>query len=312
MGLTTLLSQPHHKFRRISEKMNTSNITLDKLSPSWLPLQPEAAILRLDKLDQEISGNKWFKLKYNLEAARKEGKQHILTFGGAFSNHIAATAAACREAGLRCTGIIRGEKPAVLSHTLQTALNNGMQLEFVSREAYRHSRTSFEDRPDTYLIPEGGHNAAGARGCEEILSLFPTRHFTHILCAVGTGTTLAGLINSATAAQTVIGIPVLKGAGYLEAEVKALLRPGHTSHWQLLHDFHGGGYAKVKPGLIDFINTFFAETGIPTDIIYTGKLLCAFRELVHQRYFADDSKVLLIHTGGLQGNLSLPPGVLSL
>ncbi|NML41688.1 pyridoxal-phosphate dependent enzyme [Chitinophaga sp. G-6-1-13] len=292
--------------------MNTGKITLDTLTPSWLPTQLEAAMLRLDKLDPDISGNKWFKLKYNLEAARSEGKQHILTFGGAYSNHIAATAAACREAGLRCTGIIRGERPPVLSHTLQTALRQGMQLEFISREAYRDSRQSFENRPDTYLIPEGGHNAAGARGCEDILSLFPTGHFTHILCAVGTGTTLAGLINSATATQTVIGIPVLKGAGYLEAEVKALLHPGQTSHWQLLHDFHEGGYAKVKPALIDFINTFFAETGIPTDIIYTGKLVKAFRELIHQHYFADNSKVLLIHTGGLQGNLSLPPGVLSL
>lgn len=292
--------------------MNTSNITLDNITASWLPARQEAAMLRLDKLDTEISGNKWFKLKYNLEAARSEGKQHILTFGGAFSNHIAATAAACREAGLHCTGIIRGEQPSVLSHTLQTAVDKGMQLEFVSREAYRHHRISFENRPGTYIIPEGGHNAAGARGCKEILSLFPTGHFTHILCAVGTGTTLAGLINSAAAAQTVIGIPVLKGAGYLEAEVKALLHPGPTSHWQLLHDFHGGGYAKVKPDLIDFINTFFAETGIPTDIIYTGKLVRAFRELIHQRYFPDNSKVLLIHTGGLQGNLSLPPGVLSL
>ncbi|SJZ52549.1 1-aminocyclopropane-1-carboxylate deaminase [Chitinophaga eiseniae] len=292
--------------------MDTSNITLDNITPPWLPAPIAAAMLRLDKLDTEISGNKWFKLKYNLEAARSDGKQHILTFGGAFSNHIAATAAACCQAGLRCTGIIRGERPAVLGHTLQTALDKGMELEFVSRETYRHHRTSFENRPDTHIIPEGGHNAAGARGCEEILSLFPTDHFTHILCATGTGTTLAGLINSATAAQTIIGIPVLKGAGYLEAAVKALLHPGQTCHWQLLHEFHGGGYAKVKPELIDFINTFFAETGIPTDIIYTGKLVHAFRQLIHQRYFPDNSKVLLIHTGGLQGNLSLPPGVLSL
>lgn len=292
--------------------MNTGKITLDTLAPSWLPEQLEAAMLRLDKLDPEISGNKWFKLKYNLEAARSEGKRHILTFGGAYSNHIAATAATCHEAGLRCTGIIRGERPPVLSHTLQTALRQGMELEFISREAYRDSRQFFETRPDTYVIPEGGHNTAGARGCEDILSLFPTEHFTHILCAVGTGTTLAGLINSATATQTVIGIPVLKGAGYLEADIKALLHPGQTGHWRLLHDFHGGGYAKVKPELIDFINIFFAETGIPTDIIYTGKLVKAFRELVHQRYFADNSKVLLIHTGGLQGNLSLPSGVLSL
>lgn len=292
--------------------LSTDHITLDTLTLSWLPSQMEVAMLRLDKLDPEISGNKWFKLKYNLEAAKEQGKKHILTFGGAYSNHIAATAAACQLAGLACTGVIRGERPPVYGHTLQHAMDKGMQLEFISREDYRDCRQQYNASPDTYVIPEGGHNAAGARGCEEILSLFPTHHFTHMLCATGTGTTLAGLINSAAPHQTILGISVLKGAAYLEEEVRTLLHPGRPRQWQLLHDFHGGGYAKVKPELIDFINTFYQETSIPTDIIYTGKLIKAFRELIHHGYFPDNSKILLIHTGGLQGNLSLPSGVLTL
>jgi 1-aminocyclopropane-1-carboxylate deaminase len=294
------------------------NITLESIHTTWLPDRIQAAMLRLDKIHPEVSGNKWFKLKYNIEAAIAQLRSMLLiTFGGAYSNHIAATAVACKEAGIPCMGIIRGEQPPVLSHTLQTAATNGMDLTFVTREDYRHKYSAatgysgLAQLKHTYIIPEGGHNALGAKGCEEILSIFPTVDFTHILCAAGTGTTLAGLINSALPHQQVIGIPVLKGAQYLEKEVSDLLHPANSVHWELLYDYHGGGYAKKSPALIDFINSFYAATGIPTDIIYTGKLVMAFRELVHQGYFPDNSKVLLIHTGGLQGNLSLSPGVLS-
>ncbi|HVI49161.1 MAG TPA: pyridoxal-phosphate dependent enzyme [Chitinophaga sp.] len=298
--------------------MDTSynNITLDHFTTKWLPAGIEAAILRLDKLHPGISGNKWFKLKYNIEAAQVANARGILTYGGAYSNHIAATAVACMEAHIPCTGIIRGEENnAGSNHTLQMAAANGMQLVFVSREEYRNRNacTKWEAQyPGFHIIPEGGHNAAGAKGCEEILSIHSTQSFTHILCAAGTGTTLAGLANSALPHQQVTGIAVLKGAQYLDAEVTNLVKPGHTDHWQLLYNYHGGGYAKTSPQLIDFINSFYAETGIPTDIIYTGKLIMAFHELLSQHHFPDNSKVLLIHTGGLQGNLSLPSGVLSL
>ncbi|HEY9256607.1 1-aminocyclopropane-1-carboxylate deaminase/D-cysteine desulfhydrase [Chitinophaga sp.] len=291
------------------------NITLESFHTTWLPKSIQAAMLRLDKMDDLISGNKWFKLKENIKAAIDQGSNGLLTYGGAYSNHIAATALACKEAGLACVGIIRGEEHcSQLNHTLQMADDNGMGLIFVSREDYRNGRAKELWETfylDYHVVPEGGHNDLGAKGCEEILSIFPTSDFTHILCAVGTGTTLAGLINSALPHQQVIGIPVLKGAQYLEKEVGDLLHPANTTHWELLHDYHGGGYAKKSPALIDFINSFYAATGIPTDIIYTGKLVMAFHELVHQGYFPDNSKVLLIHTGGLQGNLSLAPGVLS-
>jgi 1-aminocyclopropane-1-carboxylate deaminase len=272
-----------------------SNIILQNITPSWLPANIQAAMLRLDLLHPEVSGNKWFKLKYNLEAA---GKRPVVTFGGAYSNHIAATAAACALMEIPCTGIIRGERPAILSHTLQQAVAKGMQLDFVSREAYRlKDSTSY---PDAYVIPEGGNNEHGVRGCKEILTLADTSSFTHILCACGTGTTLTGLISSALPHQQVLGYVVLKGAEYLQQEIP----PGNN--WRLIHEYHGGGYAKTSPALIGFINQFYRETQIPLDVVYTGKLVYGFSQSV----FPAGSKVLLIHTGGLQGNLSLSPNVL--
>lgn len=289
--------------------VNLSNIRITSFRPSWLPASLEADVLRLDQLHPEISGNKWFKLKHNISVAQSK-QEGILTFGGPYSNHIAATAAACRLANIPCTGIIRGEEHAQeLNHTLQTAANNGMRLEFISRTEYREKKHLFH-YPGYHIIPEGGHNAEGARGCEEILHLLPTAHYTHILCAAGTGTTLAGLINSALPTQEVIGIPVLKGARFLEQEVAMLLHPGINTKWKLLYDFHYGGYGRTSPALINFMNSLNRETGLPTDIIYTGKLLMAFHELCTQPAFPANSRILLIHTGGLQGNLSLPSDVL--
>lgn len=283
-----------------------NNIILQAISPSWLPGNIRASVLRLDLLHPEVSGNKWFKLCYNLEAALAEGKTRILTFGGAYSNHIAATATACRLAGIACTGVIRGERPAVLSHTLRDASLRGMELHFISREAYRlKNETDWSTLyPDAYVVPEGGNNALGAKGCEEILSLVNDPSFTHIACAVGTGTTLAGLINSAAPHQEIRGYVVLKGAAYLEQEIQSLLHPADAPlpHWQLLHQHHGGGYAKVSPALTEFIREFYEETQIPLDIVYTGKLLMGFRQDVLDGVYPAGSHVLLIHTGGLQGN----------
>jgi 1-aminocyclopropane-1-carboxylate deaminase len=289
-----------------------NNIILENIQPTWLPPELRAAMLRLDLLHPEVSGNKWFKLQCNLKLAKEAGKHTILTFGGAYSNHIAATAVACKAAGFQSIGIIRGEQSPTPSHTLLQAAAHGMQLHFVSREVYRQKEAiNWEIQfPDVYLIPEGGHNAAGALGCEEMLSLVPTHDFSHIICAVGTGTTLAGLINSAQAYQQVMGMVVLKGGQYLHTSVNTLLHHPEAPNWQLLCDFHGGGYARTTPGLIDFINTFYRETTIPLDIIYTGKMVWGVRELVQQGYFPAGSRILLIHTGGLQGNLSLPTNVL--
>jgi 1-aminocyclopropane-1-carboxylate deaminase len=285
-------------------QLDYNNITLQTISPSWLPDGIRAAVLRLDLLHPEVSGNKWFKLRYNLEEALAQGKKRILTFGGAYSNHIAATAAACQLAGIACTGIIRGEQPPVLSHTLREASSKGMELHFISREAYRlKDETDWNGLyPDAYVVPEGGNNTLGAKGCEEILPLVTDPSFTHIACAVGTGTTLAGLINSAALQQEVRGYVVLKGATYLEQQIQRLLGEPPLPHWQLVHQYHGGGYAKVTPALTEFIRQFYDETHIPLDIVYTGKLLMGFKQDVPDGMYPEGSHVLLIHTGGLQGN----------
>lgn len=318
---------------------STDNI-LQPFHTTWLPADVQAAMLRLDKVHPVVSGNKWFKLKYNLEAA--QGRP-IVTFGGAFSNHIVATAAACKQAGIACTGIIRGERPAVMSHTLTQAAALGMELVFVSRDEYKKKDASAF--PHAYVIPEGGHNAPGARGCSEILSLADVSGFTHIICAVGTGTTLAGLASAAHC--KVLGIAALKGAFSLEEETETLLKElkhlslqsqegtahlqeniaevsqlqksskkqssektAQTPSWQILHDFHEGGYGKISDTLIDFMNDFYRQTNIPTDRVYTGKMALAVKKLLEQGYFPPNSRLLLIHSGGLQGNDSLPPGVL--
>jgi 1-aminocyclopropane-1-carboxylate deaminase len=288
------------------------NNLLQHFSASWLPASIQAAMLRLDLIHPEIQGNKWFKLKFNLQAAEEAGKKRILTFGGAYSNHIAAVAAACKLRQLHGTAIIRGERPPVLSHTLRRAEENGLELQFISREYYRNKlHRDWEAMfPEHYIIPEGGHNALGVKGCEEILSLGTTRSFTHILCAVGTGTTLAGLINAAQPGQQVWGISALKGALSLQNEVTQLLNADAEAEWQLLHDFHEGGYGKITPAVIDFMNLFFTETGIPLDGVYTGKTVLAFKKLLKQGLITEGSSVLCIHTGGLQGNLSLQEGVL--
>ncbi len=285
------------------------------IQPDWLPAGITAHLLRLDSLHAEVSGNKWYKLKYNLSAALAEGRDTVLTFGGAWSNHLAATAAACRLVGLQSIGVVRGERPPAPGLTLQKAEAAGMRLEFISREAYRNAARINWDQlfPGAYVIPEGGHNALGARGCEDILPGAPGHAaYTHIVCAGGTGTTLAGLVNSAGAHQQVIGIPVLKNAGWMQDAITALLHDrAPLPSWRLFPGFHGGGYAKTSPALFAFLNDFYRQTGIPLDIIYTGKMMMAFRTLALNGHFPAGSRVLLLHTGGLQGNLSLPPGVLS-
>mgnify|MGYP000521183206 CR=1 FL=1 len=289
-----------------------SNIQLQYITPTWLPGTIQAAMLRLDLLHGAVSGNKWFKLQCNVAAARAQGRDHIVTFGGAYSNHLAATAAACQLAGISCTAVVRGEAAPALSHTLQVAQAQGMHLHFVTRAQYREKeKTDWTALfPNAYIVPEGGHNAAGAEGCEEILAIRDVSAFTHIICAVGTGTTLAGLINSAGPRQQLRGYVVLKGAEYLSAAVKDLLKKEHTAQWELVHKHHGGGYAKVTPDLLAFMNQFFAETQIPLDVVYTGKLVQGFKKEVAAGVFPAGSRVLLIHSGGLQGNLSLKPGVL--
>jgi 1-aminocyclopropane-1-carboxylate deaminase len=269
-----------------------------------LPYNIRLTVKREDLLHPHISGNKLRKLKYNLLQAQKEHKETLLTFGGAYSNHIAATAAAGSEYGLNTIGIIRGEELAVKNGsnpTLTFAQECGMKLEFVSREEYnRKTHQDFIDNlkadyGDFYVVPEGGTNSLAVKGCEEILDKEDVE-FTHIACAVGTGGTVSGLINSALPHQKVLGFPALKAD--LSDDIRKFAQ---QENWQLVTDYHFGGYGKVTTELIMFINEFNEKTGIPLDPVYTGKMVFGVMDMISRGSFPENANILAIHTGGLQG-----------
>ncbi len=265
-------------------------------------------VLRLDRVHPIISGNKWFKLRYYITDALQKRKTTIVTFGGAWSNHIVATAAAAAEAGLKATGIIRGEEPRKYSLTLQKAAELGMQLLFQSRTDYRNKTVpAILQNENTCIIPEGGYGELGAAGAGTIWELIE-EPFDIVCCACGTGTMLAGLALSAPPHTHLTGVSVLKSNHSLQEEVTALT--GTLANWKLLHDFHNGGYARYNREQIDFMNKFYTATGIPSDIVYTGKLFMAATQLIRHNYFPEDKRLLLIHSGGLQGNASLPENTL--
>ncbi len=262
-------------------------------------------IKREDLIHPIVSGNKFRKLKYNLIQAKAENKETLLTFGGAFSNHIAAVAFAGKEQGFKTIGIIRGNelREKILENpTLQFAQDCGMQFEFVSREEYRHkTEASFLEKlkhefGDFYLVPEGGTNELAIKGCEEILTKEDAQ-FDFVCCAVGTGGTISGIINSILAHQKVLGFPALKG-DFLNNEIRNFAR---NENWELITDYHFGGYGKVNPELIAFINQFYVDNKVPLDPIYTAKMVFGVMDLIQKNYFPENSKILLIHTGGIQG-----------
>jgi len=294
------------------QPLSFESITIDEIE---LPLFKEknirAAVLRLDKIHPVISGNKWFKLEYYLEDSKASDKNHIITFGGAYSNHIVAAAAAGQLFGMKTTGIIRGEEPKELSHTLRQALDYEMKLFFLSRRDYRDKKIPFKIDNSMYFINEGGYGIKGAEGAGKILNCCEKENYSHIACAAGPATMMAGLVKASLPEQEIIGVSVLKNNAALENELTNLLsEEEQNKKFRLVHDYHFGGYAKYKPELIDCMNEFYRATGIPTDFVYTGKLLSGSLNLIKKDFFPPGSKLLLIHSGGLQGNLSLPKGTL--
>jgi 1-aminocyclopropane-1-carboxylate deaminase len=262
-------------------------------------------IKREDLIHPFVSGNKFRKLKYNLLQAKEEQQETLLTFGGAYSNHIAAVAFAGKEKGFKTIGIIRGDElrdKISENPTLKFAENCGMQFEFVSRETYRlKTEISFLENlkqkfGNFYLIPEGGTNDLAIKGCEEILTK-EDAEFDYIGCSIGTGGTISGIINSILPHQKVLGFPALKG-DFLKEEIRNIVK---NNNWELLTDYHFGGYGKVDEELIAFINQFYITNNIPLDPIYTGKMVFGVIDLIHKNYFPPQSKILLIHTGGIQG-----------
>ncbi len=274
------------------------------------------SVLRLDKIDPHISGNKFFKLYFFLKQAVLQDKK-IITFGGTYSNHLTATANACKFFGIHCIGIVRGEEQKNLSHTLLFCKTQGMQLEFISRENYKQKEKKdfkiyLQDKfGDHVLIPEGGYSKQGVEGAAFIPGYYRGKNFTHICCPVGTATTLAGLITSSGSDQKIMGFSVLKGLSDFEERIQFLIGTSPDKKYFLIPDYHFGGYAKKTVGLLSFMNKFYTESSIPTDFVYTGKMMFGVFNLIKKNYFPAGSKILCIHTGGLQGNLSLPSGTLN-
>ena len=254
-------------------------------------------VQREDLIHPSISGNKWRKLKYNLLEAKQKGYVKVLTFGGAFSNHIVATAAAATEMKMQSVGLIRGEECLPLNPTLAQAKVFGMSFRYIDRQTYREkSKIDWgQEFPKCYIIPEGGTNPLAIKGCEEIIRNID---FDVVCCACGTGGTIAGIINSLKPQQKAIGFPVLKGGNFLKNEIQQYVS---SSNWELCLDYHFRGYAKVNKNLIDFMNSFKKTYDIPLDPLYTGKLFFGVFDLIKKDYFPEGTTILLIHTGGLQG-----------
>lgn len=266
---------------------------------------------RDDLIHPEVSGNKWRKIKYNLPEAVQRGQKTILTFGGAFSNHIAATAAACQLAGLQSIGIIRGEELSKSANpTLLRATEQNMLLKFISRESYRKrndkefQESLHKEFGDFYLIPEGGANSLGRKGCEEIMDEV-REHFDIICVACGTGTTARGIISALKPNQKVIVFSALKNNAHSEREFCPSGSDTSAGAFQYISDFHFGGFAKHTPELLQFIKHFRAKHSVELDFIYTAKMLFGIYALIQKGFFRRGTKILAIHTGGIQGNQSL-------
>jgi 1-aminocyclopropane-1-carboxylate deaminase len=262
-------------------------------------------VKREDLIHPFISGNKFRKLKYNLEEAKNQEYKTLLSFGGAFSNHIAAVAAVGKEFDFNTIGIIRGEElidKIEENPTLKFAEQCGMQFKFVTREIYRKKTSEHfieklkAEFGDFYLLPEGGTNTLAVKGCEEILTK-QDKDFDYICCSVGTGGTVSGLINCSKPSQQILGFSSLKG-DFLKEDIGKFVE---KKNWQLITDYHFGGYAKINELLISFINEFKIKNQIPLDPIYTGKMMFGIFDLIEKGFFPKGSRILAIHTGGLQG-----------
>ena len=292
---------------------DTSNIYTQLLENKlFAKKEVDVSIVRLDKIHPVVSGNKLFKLHYFIEECLQTTHKTIATFGGAYSNHLIATAYSCQLMGLKSIGIVRGEKPPTLSHTLEQCIAYGMKLTFISREDYTQKDNinfinSLVNEPNGFtVIPEGGFHPLGAKGASLIMQSI-NKDATHICSATGTATTIAGLILSAATHQQIIGINILKGVSDTDERI-SLLTGNKTDlkRLMMLNDYHFGGYAKQSPELIAFMNELYQQYQLPTDFVYTAKMLFAVFDSIAKGVFPKGSKISCLHTGGLQGNLSLP------
>lgn len=273
-------------------------------------------VTRLDKLHPIISGNKLFKLHYFIEEALQTNHKRILTFGGAWSNHLLATAYACKLAGIVAIGIVRGDDKVESSNTLKECERLGMKLKFIPREAYRNKEDPHflhalsAEFGDCLIIPEGGFHPLGAKGASLIMDHLLKHKPTHVCTAVGTATTLAGLLAGKQNSEKIIAVPVLKNMTDIEKRVSSLNITYTPVDLILFDEYHFGGYAKQTTALLDFMNYLYLENKLPTDFVYTAKMMYAITDKIKNDFFDDGSSIICLHTGGLQGNSSLPVGSL--
>lgn len=274
----------------------------------FVGFRKEIYVKRDDLIHPIISGNKWRKLKFNLKAAKSEKHDTILTFGGAYSNHIAASAFAAKVNGLKSIGIIRGEE--VSNSTLKSAKAFGMHLHFISRKDYKlkHLESFISELKiqfgKFYLIPEGGANRLGVMGCEETIQEIEGFEFDIVALAAGTGTTAAGILSSIDSKTKCMVFPALKGGEFIKEEILQFSNK-NTSNLQLILDYHFGGYAKFNSKLIEFILAFYRKTGLKLDQVYTSKMMFGLVDLLKKGEIPNKAKILAIHTGGLQGNTNI-------
>jgi 1-aminocyclopropane-1-carboxylate deaminase len=317
---TTFLQGENTIIGLVMDKMlfDTAGCTVDVLQDEFLTEKKiTLSVLRLDKIHATVSGNKLFKLHYFLQEAITSSHKTILTFGGAYSNHLVATAYACKNLSLKSIGIVRGEKPPQLSTTLQQCIHFGMQLKFISREAYTKKEDTDliaglqEEFGDSIIIPEGGYNNVGAKGAALIMGMIKENNYSHMATAIGTATTLAGLLMAAKHDQTIIGVPVLKDMTDINDRIKYLTNDTPPQdNLQLLEQYHFGGYAKYTPELMQFMNACWRNYALPLDFVYTAKMMYGIIDSIKANRFEPGSTILCLHTGGLQGNSSLPAGTL--
>ena len=302
-----------------------ANPTIESI-PFWSNNTIQVDTLRLDLIHPIISGNKWYKLKYYLQEAQATNAKKIASFGGPYSNHLVAIAYAAKLYGLKSIGYVRSNEGEPITSSMQEAIGYGMEIIYLGRNSFQEKKTKLlfdyktNNPTEIYFIDEGGYGILGAKGASTIINDWgntninthaknPIHAYDYIVCAVGTGTMIAGIINAATSNQNILGIPILKNEGSITEEIKYLLE-NKDANFLLLHDYHQGGYAKTTPEQINFMNCLWDHSKVPTDIVYTGKLFYAIDQLLKQNYFNPGSKVLVIHSGGLQGNRSLENGVL--
>lgn len=289
------------QWQNTANNIRIQTIHQDRYAQQQLSIQ----LLRLDHIHPFISGNKWFKLKYNLLAALQAKKKTLLSFGGAYSNHLHALAYAGKLFQFKTIGIVRGEE--LRTPTIEDCIHWGMTLHYMPRGSYQLRYESdfiheIQQRyPEAFLIPEGGNNTEGLRGCSEILNHIDVTHYSHIACAVGTGATMRGLLQSLTHPTCVLGFSALKKC---EQEQQYLHQAYPSHRWQLIPDMHFGGFAKRNQTLLAFQHTFREQHQVELDYVYTAKMMYQLNQYIEQGWFPEGSKILAIHTGGVQGNRS--------